>query len=377
MFKKIITALSMLIGLSFGLTIAPSLWKGIPNAPNWMSNLYVNAIIFIIVFMLLGMTLSPYIEKGIKRLIEWVNNLATSNLILGTIGIFVGLLIGYLFSLPFNSLNIPFLNSTLPLIFSVTSALVGYQTAMSRKEEWGKLINSRQNVKETALNQDSQLLERKASDNMYKYKLLDTSVIIDGRIVDIVRTNFIEGILVIPNFVLEELQFIADSADSLKRSKGRKGLDTLNMLQKEALIPIEFYEGDFEEISEVDSKLIRLAKLMDAVIVTNDYNLNKVCEFQNVKVFNINALANAIKPVVIPGEQMYVQVIKDGTERKQGVAYLDDGTMIVVEDGQYYMNEWIHVIVTSALQTAAGRMIFAKPAHSHGRIETNDKKGVL
>lgn len=377
MFKKIITALSMLIGLSFGLSIAPALWKEIPNVPSWVSNPYVNAIIFIIVFMLLGMTLSPFIEKVIKRLTEWVNNLATSNLILGTIGIFVGLLIGYLFSLPFNSLNIPFLNSTLPLIFSVTLALVGYQTAMSRKEEWGKLFNIRQNVKESALNQDTQLLERKASDNMYKYKLLDTSVIIDGRIVDIVKTNFIEGTLVIPNFVLEELQFIADSADSLKRSKGRKGLDTLNMLQKEALIPIEFYEGDFEEISEVDSKLIRLAKLIEAAIVTNDYNLNKVCEFQNVKVFNINALANAIKPVVIPGEQMYVQVIKEGTERKQGVAYLDDGTMIVVEDGQYYMNEWIHVVVTSALQTAAGRMIFAKPAHSQGRIETNDKKGVL
>lgn len=377
MFKKIITALSMLIGLSFGLSIAPALWKEIPNVPSWVSNPYVNAIIFIIVFMLLGMTLSPFIEKVIKRLTEWVNNLATSNLILGTIGIFVGLLIGYLFSLPFNSLNIPFLNSTLPLIFSVTLALVGYQTAMSRKEEWGKLFNIRHNVKESALNQDSQLLERKASDNMYKYKLLDTSVIIDGRIVDIVKTNFIEGTLVIPNFVLEELQFIADSADSLKRSKGRKGLDTLNMLQKEALIPIEFYEGDFEEISEVDSKLIRLAKLIEAAIVTNDYNLNKVCEFQNVKVFNINALANAIKPVVIPGEQMYVQVIKEGTERKQGVAYLDDGTMIVVEDGQYYMNEWIHVVVTSALQTAAGRMIFAKPAHSQGRIETNDKKGVL
>lgn len=377
MFKKIITVLSMLIGLSFGLTVAPTLWKEIPNLPDWFSNIYLNAIIFIIIFILIGTFLTPLIEKIIKSLTEWVNNLTTSNLILGTIGTFVGLVIGYLFSLPFNSLNIPFLNSTLPLVFSITLALVGYQTAMSRREEWGKLFNMRQNIKENVSHIDSQLLERKASDNMYKYKLLDTSVIIDGRIVDIVKTNFLEGILVIPNFVLEELQFIADSSDSLKRAKGRRGLDTLNMLQKEALVPIEFYEGDFEEISEVDSKLIRLAKLIEAAIVTNDYNLNKVCEFQNVKVFNINALANAVKPVVIPGEEMFVQVIKEGTERKQGVAYLDDGTMIVVEEGQYYMNEWINVVVTSALQTAAGRMIFAKPIHSQNRIETNDKKGVL
>ena len=141
-------------------------------------------------------------------------------------------------------------------------------------------------------------------------------------------------------------------------------------MQKESLIPIEFYDGDFDDVPEVDSKLIRLAKLIDAAVVTNDYNLNKVCEFQNVTVFNINALALAVKPVVIPGEIMEVTVVKSGTERKQGVAYLDDGTMIVVEDGQHYMNERLKVIVTSALQTSAGRMIFAKPAHSQDKIET-------
>ena len=212
-------------------------------------------------------------------------------------------------------------------------------------------------------------MERKAGEAFHKYKLLDTSVIIDGRIADIVKTGFVEGILVIPNFVLQELQYIADSSDSLKRAKGRRGLDILNTLQKDDEVPIEFYEGDFEDIVEVDSKLIRLAKLMDAAIVTNDYNLNKVSEFQNVTVFNINALANAVKPVVIPGELMRVQIIKAGTERKQGVAYLEDGTMIVVEEGQHYMNEWLEVVVTSALQTAAGRMIFAKPAHSQDRLE--------
>ena len=150
--------------------------------------------------------------------------------------------------------------------------------------------------------------------------------------------------------------------------RGRRGLDILNALQKEEDIAVEMYEGDFEEISEVDSKLIKLAKLLDGIVVTNDFNLNKVSEFQNVPVLNINELANAVKPVVIPGETMEVQVVKAGTERQQGVAYLDDGTMVVVEDGQHYMNERLEVVVTSALQTAAGRMIFAKPSHSRRGI---------
>lgn len=368
MFKRTIIGLSMLIGLSFGLTIGPSLWNGIADLPAWSSNIYLNAIIFTIIFMLLGTLLAPVIEKVISRIIKWVDSLTTANLILGIIGIVTGLVIGYLLSLPFSNLNIPFLSSTLPLIFSITLALVGYQTAMSRKDEWKKLTSGRLQAKDGQKNVESQLLERKASDNMYKYKLLDTSVIIDGRIVDIVETHFIEGVLVIPNFVLKELQIIADSADSLKRAKGRRGLDILNQLQSDQKIPIEIYEGDFEDIPEVDSKLIKLAKMMDAAILTNDYNLNKVSEFQNVRVFNINALANAVKPVLIPGEEITVQVIKEGTERKQGVAYLEDGTMIVVEDGQFYMQEWLRVVVTSALQTAAGRMIFAKPVHSKSRI---------
>lgn len=158
----------------------------------------------------------------------------------------------------------------------------------------------------------------------------------------------------------------------MKRVRGRRGLDILNALQKEEGIAVEMYEGDFDDISEVDSKLIKLAKILDGIVVTNDYNLNKVSEFQNVPVLNINALANAVKPVVIPGETMNVLVVKAGTERQQGVAYLDDGTMVVVEDGQHYMNEHIQVVVTSALQTAAGRMIFAKPAHSSRGIDNQD-----
>lgn len=190
---------------------------------------------------------------------------------------------------------------------------------------------------------------------------MDTSVIIDGRIADICKTGFIEGTMVIPGFVLEELQHIADSSDVLKRNRGRRGLDILNRIQKELSVKVHIYEGDFEEIQEVDSKLVKLAKVLSGKVVTNDFNLNKVCELQGVPVLNINDLANAVKPVVLPGEELSVQVIKDGKEHNQGVAYLDDGTMIVVEGGREHIGNEIDVLVTSVLQTSAGRMIFAKP----------------
>jgi uncharacterized protein YacL len=191
-------------------------------------------------------------------------------------------------------------------------------------------------------------------------KVLDTSVIIDGRIFDICQTGFVEGTLIIPNFVLEELRHIADSSDSLKRNRGRRGLDILNRIQKELSIDVQIWEKDFPDLSEVDTKLLKLAQTINGKVITNDYNLNKVAEFQGVPVLNINELANAIKPVVLPGEEMQIQIIKDGKESGQGIAYLDDGTMIVVEGGRKFIGETIDVTVTSVLQTAAGRMIFAK-----------------
>lgn len=165
----------------------------------------------------------------------------------------------------------------------------------------------------------------------------------------------------IPSFVLEELQHIADSSDVLKRNRGRRGLDILNRIQKETTVKVQIVETDFEDVQEVDSKLVRLAKKMQGKVVTNDFNLNKVCELQGVPVLNINDLANAVKPVVLPGEEIVVQVIKDGKEYGQGVGYLDDGTMIVVEGGRDYIGTHVDVLVTSVLQTSAGRMIFAKP----------------
>ena len=192
------------------------------------------------------------------------------------------------------------------------------------------------------------------------YKILDTSVIIDGRIADICDTGFIEGILVIPNFVLNELQMIADSADSIKRNRGRRGLDILNKMQKDQSIMVKISDMDFPDIHEVDAKLVKLAKVMTAKVITNDFNLNKVAEFHGVPVLNINQLSNALKPVVLPGEEMRVMLIKEGKDMNQAIGYLDDGTMVVVENGRKRLNEEVSVIVTSVLQTTAGRMIFTR-----------------
>lgn len=191
-------------------------------------------------------------------------------------------------------------------------------------------------------------------------KILDTSVIIDGRIADICETGFLEGSLIIPQFVLKELQHIADSSDALKRNRGRRGLDILHKIQKKVDVQVEISEIDFPKIREVDAKLVQLAKMLGAKVVTNDFNLNKVAELQGVEVLNINELANALKPVVLPGEEMRVFVLKEGKEYGQGVAYLDDGTMVVVDNALKQIGKNIDVSVTSVLQTTAGRMIFSK-----------------
>ena len=215
---------------------------------------------------------------------------------------------------------------------------------------------------QSATAQPSQPSQPKTAQSEKNYKLLDTNVIIDGRIADIRRTGFLEGTLLIPVFVLEELQHIADSPDTLRRVRGRRGLDVLQQMQDEQSdMKVEVMNIDFDDIQEVDSKLVRLAQKINGKIITNDFNLNKVAQLRGVEVLNINDLSNAVKPVVIPGETMRVQVVKDGKEPGQGVAYLEDGTMIVIENGHRYLSRTIFVEVTSALQTSAGRMIFAKP----------------
>jgi len=192
------------------------------------------------------------------------------------------------------------------------------------------------------------------------YKVLDTSVIIDGRIADIAETGFLDGVLTIPSFVLRELQLVADSADSLKRNRGRRGLDILQRIQKIATLQVQIVEDDYPTIREVDMKLIELAKVYEAKIVTNDFNLNKVAQLHGVEVLNINELANALKPIVLPGETMKVFILKEGKEYNQGVAYLDDGTMVVIDNARKMIGKTIDISVTSVLQTTAGKMIFGK-----------------
>ncbi len=207
------------------------------------------------------------------------------------------------------------------------------------------------------------------------FKILDTSVIIDGRIADIAETGFLDGIIVIPQFVLRELQLVADSADSMKRNRGRRGLDILQKLQKMPDLNIQILEDDFPQVREVDLKLIELAKLYDCSIVTNDFNLNKVAGLHGVNVLNINELANALKPIVLPGEVMRVFILKEGKEYNQGVAYLDDGTMVVVDNARKLISKTIDITVTSVLQTTAGKMIFGKhDERSHAVYEKGEPK---
>ena len=369
--KRVITALMVLAGASLGISLMPVAWQTIGQSKNeWLNNNITNSLLGALIFFLLSLLLAKYIAAGIRKIEEKLSELSLTYLLFGAIGSIIGLMIGVIVSIPFYNWDIPFINGIAPILVMALLGYLGFQIGTTRIEEWKKIFSYKS--KKTEPVEEQQMLDRKIADHFHKYKILDTSVIIDGRIYDIAKTGFLEGVLLIPNFVLYELQYIADSGDSLKRVRGRRGLDILNALQKEEGIAVEMYEGDFDDISEVDSKLIKLAKILDGIVVTNDYNLNKVSEFQNVPVLNINALANAVKPVVIPGETMNVLVVKAGTERQQGVAYLDDGTMVVVEDGQHYMNEHIQVVVTSALQTAAGRMIFAKPAHSSRGIDNQE-----
>ena len=358
MTRKVIMAIALIVGLSLGFTLGPLLWQTLGIRQSLFMNPLVNSIAAGIIFILLGSLLAPWIERLIARIIDHLEALPTAHLVMGFIGAFTGLLLGYFLSLPFGF--IPVASSILPIIFSLLGGVIGYRLMLNRSEEFLNFFNRGGQRPLKAHPKEISPTHPVATSQGPTYKILDTSAIIDGRIAEVVRTGFIEGTLMVPKFALAELQHIADSADSLKRNKGRRGLDILNALQKDGLCPVEFYEGDYEAIQEVDAKLVQLAKDLSAVLITTDYNLNKVSQFQNVPVLNINELANALKPELIPGEEMRVQILKSGTERRQGVAYLSDGTMVVVEEGADHINEWLNVTVTSSLQTAAGRMIFAK-----------------
>lgn len=324
---------------------------------------------------LIGFLASPYFIRCLKRFSAWVEQqlgkMPIHDVIAGAIGLAIGLIIANL--LGYSFAKIPIVGDYIPVIFSIVFGYLGITITIKKRQEltglfdfvprfmkdFAKMKEMRAGASQAPA-ETAKAVAPKAEDKAYK--LLDTSVIIDGRIADICDTGFIEGTLLIPVFVLEELQHIADSSDVLKRTRGRRGLDILQRIRQSTKVKVEITNIDFDDIAEVDSKLVRLGQQVGGKIITNDYNLNKVAQLRGVEVLNINELSNAVKPVVIPGETMHVTIVKAGKEPGQGVAYLDDGTMIVVENGYHHMNESITVEVTSALQTAAGRMIFAKPA---------------
>ncbi len=301
--------------------------------------------------------LSPWLMNRALAAARWIEselaNVPITKIASGSIGLIVGLIIAYLISQLTNGIPIPFVGTIVSTLVYLFMGYLGISIASRKIDELPNLHA----IFKKNLNREK--TNRKEEGN--SPKILDTSVIIDGRIADICKTGFIEGPLIVPEFVLEELRHIADSSAAIKRNRGRRGLDILNIIQKEMGIEVKIDTSKLDDSLEVDTKLLKLAQILDAKVVTNDYNLNKVAEFQGVPVLNINELANAVKPVVLPGEEMFVQVIKDGKESGQGLAYLDDGTMIVVESGKKYIGQSIEVLVTSVLQTAAGRMIFAKP----------------
>ena len=298
--------------------------------------LYFESIAGFIIGLLVALLVIK-IEKDIRKL--------SLKIILGGVaGMIVGLLIALILGFGLNMVSkIRENQQVVPWIYLLLTGILGYLG----------LVLGLKKVEEFSFRSG----DYKATSD---FRILDTSVIIDGRIADICDSGFMEGELIVPRFVLNELQFVADSSDSMKRSRGRRGLDILNRMQKSSAINIEILEQDFTKIKGVDGKLVALAKKINAKLLTNDYNLNKVAELQGVRVLNVNELANAMKPVVLPGEQMVVKIIREGKELGQGVGYLDDGTMIIVDHAQKMLNMNVEVVVTSVLQTTAGRMIFSE-----------------
>ncbi len=304
-------------------------------------------------WLVVGFGVLPYLTiVPAQWLVAHVQELSTAEFVTAVLGLFIGLLLGLLLSLPLAQLSGP-LGTWLPLGISLFMGLGMMGLTVAKRND---LI---------AAAEGAGLIRRPKSESGpvegEPRIIVDTSVLIDGRIAEIVESGFVYGTLVVPHFVLEELQHIADSSDSLRRNRGRRGLEILSRMQREARTPIEIVSDETPGVTEVDARLVELAKRRSRVVLTNDFNLNRVAELQGVRVMNINSLANAVKPAVLPGEELHVRVIQEGKEPGQGVGFLDDGTMVVVEGGAKLMDTDLEVSVTRVLQTVAGRMIFAQP----------------
>ena len=316
----------------------------------------VSGSVGIFVFGSMGMALAPVI---IRKMTSWTEKIAillarvpTSDIMVITFGIAIGLVLANLLGGPFS--HLPIIGPYIPLIFSVVLSMVGAKVALRKHQDIVGFFDRSLPLLKGAYDSD-----RVYCDN----KLFDTSVIIDGRIGDILKTGFLEGFMIVPKFVIRELQTLADSSDGLKRGKGRRGLDLLHEIQMENPERVFVDDTDYPELEGVDAKLVKLAQQKQWIIVTNDFNLNKVAEIQGIDVLNINDLANAVKQVVVPGESINVFLLREGKEAGQAIAYFEDGTMIVVDNGRRFIGSSVMAEVTSVLQTSAGRMVFAKVAN--------------
>jgi uncharacterized protein YacL len=340
-----------MIGLSVGGVYLGIALSGLGETPPELW-----AVVFGLVGALIGLVTTPFFTTRPARAIRnRIMQMPASGLIAGMIGLIVGLIVAGLLSFPLSLLPAPF-SQILPVTLALLCVWLGISIFVMRQRDIFSLFRGRMPGRLAA--------EGAGTSNEGRSVVLDTSVIIDGRIADISRTGFISGTILVPKFVLNELQHIADSPDPLRRNRGRRGLEVLNRLQKESTAPVRFTDQDAPGVREVDDKLVALAKQLNCAIITNDYNLNHVAQLQGVSVLNINELANAVKAVFLPGETITVTIIQEGREPGQGVGYLDDGTMVVVDEGVRHMRESLVVVVTKVFQTTAGRMIFAKPENN-------------
>jgi uncharacterized protein YacL len=344
-FSRIIGGL--VIGVLAGILGARlAIWLNVP------SELIVYTVVFGLLGFLTGLILTPiFTLRPVRRLRNSLIGMPAERLVAIIGGIFLGLIATSLLTLPLSTLPSPF-REIIPLASAILLCYLSVVILTLRQNDLRSTLSF--------LRPDSKRPKPTSSEEEGVI-LMDTSVIIDGRISDICKTGFIRATMLVPNFILVELQHIADSSDPLRRNRGRRGMDVLKFLQQDCPIPVRFTDMDATEARDVDTKLVALAKKLTCPILTNDYNLNRIAELQGVVVLNINELANAVKAVFLPGEELSIRIVQEGREVGQGVAYLDDGTMIVVEDGKSHLNESLGVVVTKVLQTSAGRMIFARP----------------
>lgn len=345
-FRLVGMILFMLIGGYWGF------WFGSRNAPD---EIVTYTLAIGTVGALFGLVATPYFTTVPVRLIRrLLIRISAENLLAGLVGLVAGLLVAALLTFPLSQLPDPF-GSVLPFVAVVLFGYFGVALFVMRQADMMNVLANLGRGPDVASNGNG------GWGASGRTILLDTSVIIDGRVADIAKTGFLPGTLLIPRFVLNELQYIADSPDALRRQRGRRGMEVLAELQKVATVNVRISDIDVEGVREVDDKLIILARQLRCPILTNDYNLNRVAELQGVTILNINELANAVKSVVLPGEALEIAIIQEGKEPSQGVGYMDDGTMVVVENGSRYIGQTRLVTVTKVLQTAAGRMIFARP----------------